>query len=83
MDRISASILPRQLVECNLVARIRLLPVCPQTLLLLLHLLQINERYGWLWRLLRPFDEHAPVFGNGQFSVEGGGWSLASTCTAT
>ena len=51
-------------------------------LLLLLHLLCLigrNRRAG----LLRAFDEHGPVLGDGELAIEGGEGRVASTCTAT
>ena len=42
-------------------------------LLLLLHLLEIDERDEWFGGLLGLFDEDAPVIGDGQFAIEGGG----------
>ena len=45
-------------------------------LLLLLHLLQINEGHGAFRRLLSAFHKHAPVVGNGKLAVESG-WKVA------
>ena len=47
----------------------RLSPI-PALLLLLLHLLQIDEGDGGFWRLLRALYKHTPVFGDGQLLIE-------------
>ena len=39
-------------------------------LLLLLHLLQINEGHAGVGRLLGLLDKHAPVLGDGQLAVQ-------------
>src|SRR6202021_4156677 len=39
-------------------------------LLLLLHLLEIESRSAASWDLLSTLDQHAPVVGDGQFSVQ-------------
>ena len=43
-----------------------------ELLLLLLHLLQVNEWDCGVGRLLRALNEHAPIFRDGQLAVEGG-----------
>jgi hypothetical protein len=41
-------------------------------LLLLLHLLHVDKGDSGRGWLLGAFDQHAPIFGNGQLAVEGG-----------
>ncbi len=48
--------------------------------LLLLHLLQVDDRHGPFGRQLGAFNEHTAILGNGKFSIQSG-WKFAGVST--